>query len=308
MKIGANGIVINERGQVLLIQRDDTRTFAPPGGGLDMGELPTTAVAREVKEETGLIVHPVRLVGVYFWHTGSESYLMFSFRCIKRGGEITPSPESPRVGYVNYQELPRQMARFHRQRIQHGVTHTAPAPVLSISHTGWQEKLGRLALRYAIYPFKDLQRKWHQQPAYVPPPEWKTGAFAVIRNEAGAVLWVQRADNGLWNLPGGVGYEHEAPWQTAVRETHEETGLTVQVIALTSVNVYEEEPNLTCTFTATILGGELTTGAESAQFAYFQPGEEPPNTVQQHIERVAHTVNDNPHTQFSVQTAKVAGG
>ncbi|MCB0014039.1 MAG: NUDIX domain-containing protein, partial [Anaerolineales bacterium] len=49
MYLGANGLVINELGHVLLIQRDDSRSWGLPGGGLDEGETPTEAVTREVE-------------------------------------------------------------------------------------------------------------------------------------------------------------------------------------------------------------------------------------------------------------------
>jgi 8-oxo-dGTP pyrophosphatase MutT (NUDIX family) len=108
-----------------------------------------------------------------------------------------------------------------------------------------------------------------------------------VRNGAGAVLWVKRTDRDLWNLPGGGGENEEPPWETAVRETLEETGCHVRLGALTSINSYTDEANITFTFTATIVGGELTTGPEAAAFAWFQPGEEPANTPPQHRERVA---------------------
>ena len=64
MKLITSGIVTNQYGHVLLIQRDDSLTWAPPGGILEHGELPTEGVVREVREETGLMVTPVRLVAL----------------------------------------------------------------------------------------------------------------------------------------------------------------------------------------------------------------------------------------------------
>src|SRR5262245_33852004 len=57
--------VIFDDGRVLLQRRDDTRRWGLPGGAVDPGESVRDAVIREVLEETGLDVEPVRLIGVY---------------------------------------------------------------------------------------------------------------------------------------------------------------------------------------------------------------------------------------------------
>jgi ADP-ribose pyrophosphatase YjhB (NUDIX family) len=55
-------------GQVLLARwvsaLDGTRKWTLPGGGTDHGEDPYDTVIREVTEETGYTVEPVRLLGV----------------------------------------------------------------------------------------------------------------------------------------------------------------------------------------------------------------------------------------------------
>lgn len=40
LTVGAYGIVVDEYGQVLMVRRDDSRTWAPPGGGVDADEMP----------------------------------------------------------------------------------------------------------------------------------------------------------------------------------------------------------------------------------------------------------------------------
>jgi len=304
MRIGTNGIVINESGDVLLIQRDDTRTFAPPGGGVEAGELPTENIVREVEEETGIKVVPVRLVGLYFLEWGNTSWLNFSFRCIQRSGKLSTSPESIQVGYYLINNLPSPMAPLHRERLLQGFSHKGGAPYWETGKQSLYIKFGRFILNQGIYRWKNWQRKQRGEPDYVAPPEFKVGAFTVIRNEKGDVLWIKRGDVDAWNLPGGGGLINEAPWETAVRETLEETSLTTHLTNLTSVMVYENEAHIIFTFTANIESGTLTTGAEAQAFAWFAPGEEPENCFDSHVKRVADAVSDDEVTQFRYQKNK----
>jgi 8-oxo-dGTP pyrophosphatase MutT (NUDIX family) len=55
----------DDRGRILLIHKIDNDLWALPGGGHDAGERITDTAVREVKEETGLDIEVVRLVGTY---------------------------------------------------------------------------------------------------------------------------------------------------------------------------------------------------------------------------------------------------
>lgn len=301
VSIGASGVLVNQFNQVLLIQRDDTRTWAPPSGALEPGELPDAAAAREVREETGLIVQPVRLVGVHYVPFQPVPLLGFTFRCIQRGGEIAPSDETPQVGFFRSEALPRAMADFHKRRLLQAFSHDVMAPKWYVQSLNLRTRFVKLLLDRVIYPFKDWRRQRQNQPRYVPPQPWQTAGFTVIRNTEGAVLWVQRTDRDAWNLPGGRSVLGEPPWVTAVRETKEETGLTVTLDALTGVYVYDGQNNMVFVFTATVQSGTLTPGPESAGFRYLQPGEEPANAVKQHVERVEDAVSSVDITQFRNQ-------
>lgn len=61
------------------------------------------------------------------------------------------------------------------------------------------------------------------------------GDAAII--DAGKILLIRRADNGLWAMPGGMLDVGETPAQGVVREALEETGVTCETIAL--VGVYD---------------------------------------------------------------------
>jgi ADP-ribose pyrophosphatase YjhB (NUDIX family) len=65
--IGAGAVVIAEN-RVLLIRRGRPPLegeWSLPGGRLELGESVEHAVVREVREETGLDVEPLQLLGVY---------------------------------------------------------------------------------------------------------------------------------------------------------------------------------------------------------------------------------------------------
>ena len=67
---------------------------------------------------------------------------------------------------------------------------------------------------------------------YVTP---KSTVGAVVANDAGEILLVQRADSGVWLYPTGwadVGY---SPAEVAVKEVKEETGIECEVVRLIAV-------------------------------------------------------------------------
>jgi 8-oxo-dGTP pyrophosphatase MutT (NUDIX family) len=83
---------------VLFIRRADNGRWGLPAGGIEPGESPAIAVAREVLEETGLVVRPTRIAGVFggtsFRHrsgNGDEvEWTVVVFECDVIGGTLTP--------------------------------------------------------------------------------------------------------------------------------------------------------------------------------------------------------------------------
>jgi len=57
--------VCDDQGRLLLIHKIDNDLWALPGGGHDAGERITDTAVREVREETGIDVEIVGLVGTY---------------------------------------------------------------------------------------------------------------------------------------------------------------------------------------------------------------------------------------------------
>ncbi len=301
MRIGTIGIVIDHFGHVLLIRRNDTRTWAPPGGALDAGESPLAGVVREVEEETGIKVTPIRLAGVYFWPMTPTGFLTFVFRCLPYGGELTPSTESPQLGYVPSRKLPFPMLKVSRVRIEGALTHVEERPLLITQPFTLLERLGMFVLRKGVYARYDRHRKHTEDIVYIPPIEYSTNAFVVIRNNSGAVLWILRTDSGQWHLPGGKSDAMEPPWETAVRETAEKSGLNIKIDGLTGVYQFEGLDCLDFVFTAVIKSDTLTKSTESADFDWFISGNEPENRYEAHVERVADALSPSAIITFKKQ-------
>jgi 8-oxo-dGTP pyrophosphatase MutT (NUDIX family) len=57
--------VFDDDARILLVRLADMGTWGPPGGAIDPNELPADAAVRECWEETGLLVEPTRVVGIF---------------------------------------------------------------------------------------------------------------------------------------------------------------------------------------------------------------------------------------------------
>jgi 8-oxo-dGTP pyrophosphatase MutT (NUDIX family) len=55
----------DDTGRILLVKHADTDLWVAPGGAIEPGETPADAAVREMWEETGLWIKPVRILGAY---------------------------------------------------------------------------------------------------------------------------------------------------------------------------------------------------------------------------------------------------
>ncbi|MGW2558161.1 NUDIX hydrolase [Streptomyces sp. NPDC001514] len=97
-------------------------------------------------------------------------------------------------------------------------------------------------------------------------------AGAVVR-EDGRLLAIRRADNGTWELPGGVLELTEAPEEGVAREVWEETGIRVEVDQLTGVYKNTARGIVALVFRCKPSGGTERTSAESLAVDWLTPAE-----------------------------------
>lgn len=104
-------VVICRDGQVLLIDREDRLGYSLPGGFIRSDEQVQDALVREVREETGLQVRPVRLVGIY---SGPQrdtriSNVSLAYAAEIISGELARSPEGTPAWHL-LGDLPDRLA------------------------------------------------------------------------------------------------------------------------------------------------------------------------------------------------------
>ena len=102
-KVGADAAIFNAQGEILLMNRIDGSGWCLPCGWVEPNETPAHAAVREVKEETGLDVSVVRLVGVFSRYAGLKnsphSMIAIVHLCKIVSGLLTLSPEGTDLRY-----------------------------------------------------------------------------------------------------------------------------------------------------------------------------------------------------------------
>jgi 8-oxo-dGTP diphosphatase len=113
--IGVGAIII-EGDRVVLVKRAHPPLQAEwsiPGGVLEVGELVREACVREAREETGLTVEPVELLGVYdrILRNPDERvqyhYVLIDFLCRRVAGDLAAATDAAEVRWFPREELPR---------------------------------------------------------------------------------------------------------------------------------------------------------------------------------------------------------
>ena len=128
------------------------------------------------------------------------------------------------------------------------------------------------------HPAAELAAELGRDFGYVTP---KVAVGAVVGNDEGQILLVQRSDSGIWLYPTGwadVGY---SPAEVAVKEVLEETGIECEVLRLIAVidglrMGFTRVPLYSLVFHCKATGGALQRHPlETADVGWFSPDDMP---------------------------------
>ncbi len=112
--VGVGAVIVKDN-RVLLIRRGQAPLLGEwslAGGVVECGETLREAAVREAREETGLDVEVVEMLGVYERIIPGENgrtryhYVLIDFLCRPVGGELQAASDAAEVGWFRREELP----------------------------------------------------------------------------------------------------------------------------------------------------------------------------------------------------------
>jgi ADP-ribose pyrophosphatase YjhB (NUDIX family) len=115
-KLGVRGAVFQDDRILLVRETADEHRWSLPGGWADVNESPAEAVAREVREEAGIVVRPYKLAAVWdrarHPHRAAQPFHVWRlfFLCEIIGGEPHTGPETSEVAFFAEHELPADLS------------------------------------------------------------------------------------------------------------------------------------------------------------------------------------------------------
>jgi ADP-ribose pyrophosphatase YjhB (NUDIX family) len=121
-KVGAGAIVFNNQDELLLIRRAEGVWFFPTGW-CDIGWSPAQTVVKEMREEVGLDVTPLRIIGVYDstkWRPDWLHLYSIVFYCRLDGGALRLHPtEVLDAGFFKRAALPSPLMISATNWVEH---------------------------------------------------------------------------------------------------------------------------------------------------------------------------------------------
>lgn len=117
-------IIRNDKDEILFIRKEGETAWGLPAGAIEPGETPSRALRREIFEETGLMVNPSTIAGVFggdkykfkYSNDHEVEYLVVVFECtIVKGSLRGLDGEAQELKFFGEHDIPELAIPYPRE-------------------------------------------------------------------------------------------------------------------------------------------------------------------------------------------------
>jgi ADP-ribose pyrophosphatase YjhB (NUDIX family) len=110
-KADIRAVIFNEQNEILMVREQSDGKWSLPGGWADIGYTAAEVAVKEVAEETGFIVKPVKLLAVLdkknYAHPAQLDYVYKHFiQCVIVGGQVGSTHDITEVAFFAQPNIP----------------------------------------------------------------------------------------------------------------------------------------------------------------------------------------------------------